>query len=137
MLNNVALMGRITRDPELRHTQAGLPVASYTLAVNRDFGASKEADFIDVVAWQKSAEFANTYFRKGHLAAILGRLQSRKWTDRDGNNRVSIEVVAERQYFAESKNKDDSVPPQNIAGNPAYEIPGAFTMTDDDAELPF
>jgi single-strand DNA-binding protein len=127
MLNNVNLMGRLTRDPELRHTQSGIPVASYALAVNRDFtsGGTREADFIDIVAWQKGAEFASTYFRKGQLVAVQGRIQSRKWTDQDGKNRVSIEVVAARQYFAEGKNKPETADSVD------------FTEFEDDGELPF
>ena len=129
MLNNINLMGRLTRDPELRQTQSSKQVTSYTLAVSRDFGSdgNKEADFIDVVAWQKGAEFANNYFRKGQLVAVQGRIQSRKWTDRDGNNRVSVEVVADRQYFAEGK-KD--APPM---------VPNAsdFPEDMDDGDLPF
>ena len=129
MLNNVNLMGRLTRDPELRHTQTGVPVTSYALAVNRDFNSNgnKEADFIDIVAWQKGAEFASTYFRKGQLVAVQGRIQSRKWTDKDGKNRVSIEVVAERQYFAEGK-KDE--PSMGLNGS-------GFAEIEDDGELPF
>jgi single-strand DNA-binding protein len=129
MLNNVNLMGRLTRDPELRHTTNGTPVASYALAVNRDFktNGNNETDFIDIIAWQKGAEFASTYFRKGQLVAVNGRIQSRKWTDKDGKNRVSIEVVAERQYFAESK-KDDASVAQNVSD---------FAEVADDGELPF
>lgn len=142
MLNNVNLMGRLVRDPELRHTQTGTPVATYTLAVNRDFSANgnSEADFFGIVAWQKAAEFANTYFRKGQLVAIQGRLQSRKWTDKDGNNRSTVEVVADRQYFAEGKNKADGAAPQSdngsFSGNPG-EYSGFTELEGDDGDLPF
>ena len=146
MLNNVSLMGRLTRDPELRHTQSGTPVASFTLACNRDFvkEGQSEADFIDIVAWQKSAEFASKYFRKGQLVAVQGRIQSRKWTDKDGNNRVAVEIVVERLHFAESKkNPADSAGSQNgTAAYPSNESSGSYSGTfteleDDDGELPF
>jgi len=139
MLNNLTLMGRLTRDPKLRHTQSGTPVASYTLAVNRDFETSgnKETDFIDVVAWKKAAEFADSYFRKGQLVAVVGRIQTRKWSDKEGNNRVSVEVVAERQYFAEGKNKAEPASP-HYAADTSTANPGDFMELDvSDDELPF
>ena len=150
MLNNITLMGRLTRDPELRHTQNGTPVTSYTLAVERDFGdnGDKVTDFIDIVAWQKSAEFANTYFYKGQLIAVKGRLQTRKWIDRDGNNRTAFEVVVDHQYFAESKPKSETpyqapltygntpAPQKTRATAPMFE-PSAFEDLPDDGELPF
>ena len=110
MLNQIFIMGRLTRDPELRHTGSGTPVASFTVAVDRDFktkDGEKETDFIDVVAWRNTAEFASKHFRKGRMAVVAGRLQMRKWTDKEGNNRVSAEVVADNIYFGDSK-KDDS-----------------------------
>ena len=143
MLNNINLMGRLVRDPELRHTQTGTPVATYSLAVNRDFNTNgkNEADFFSIVAWQKAAEFANSYLRKGQLIAVQGRLQSRKWTDKDGNNRVSIEVVAERQYFAESKSKGDSAVSQSSEAGPYSEGTGGFSgfteLEGSDDDLPF
>lgn len=111
MLNHIVLMGRLTRDPELRYTQSQKPVASFALACDRDFGgrdgAEKQTDFIDVVAWNGTAEFVSKYFTKGQLVAVAGRLQIRDWTDRDGNKRRSAEVVAERCYFAQSKLQRD------------------------------
>ena len=107
MLNQIVLMGRLTRDPELRYTQSQTPVASFTLAVDRDFGgrdgAERQTDFIDIVAWRQQAEFASKYFTKGSMAIVTGRLQIRDWTDRDGNKRRSAEVVADRVMFGESK----------------------------------
>lgn len=106
MLNHIVLMGRLTRDPELRHTQAGKAVASFTLAVDRDFSSSdgnKETDFIDVVAWRNTAEFVSKYFTKGRMVAVSGRLQIRDWTDKDGNKRRTAEVIADNAYFADSK----------------------------------
>lgn len=106
MLNHIAIMGRLTRDPEPRQTQSGIAVAAFTLAVDRDFksqSGEREADFIDVVAWRSSATFAETYFRKGDLVVVEGRLQIRDWKDQNGNNRRSAEVVAEHLYFGSSK----------------------------------
>lgn len=104
-MNQVVLMGRLTRDPELRHTQSGTAVASFTLAVDRPKNKDGErlTDFIDIVAWRGTAEFVSKYFTKGQMAAVTGRLQLRNWTDKDGNKRVSAEVVADNIYFTESK----------------------------------
>ena len=124
MLNHIVLMGRLTRDPELRRTQSGTPVTSFTLAVDRDFkgqNGERETDFIDCVAWQSSAEFVKQYFFKGRVAVVTGRLQSRKWQDRDGNNRTSWEISADNVYFGESRRRDedsrDSYSPSNYGGN--------------------
>jgi len=106
MLNKVILMGRLTRDPELKHTQSSIAVSSFTLAVDRGYvkpGEEKQTDFIDIVAWRNTAEFVSRYFRKGQLVAVTGRLQSRKWQDNQGNNRIAFEVVADEVFFAESK----------------------------------
>ena len=106
MLNKIILMGRLTRDPELRHTSNRTPVASFSLAVDRDFkiqNGEKETDFIDIVAWRHTAEFVNSYFTKGRMMVVEGRLQIRDWKDKDGNNRRSAEVVADNVYFADSK----------------------------------
>jgi single-strand DNA-binding protein len=107
MLNQIVLMGRLTRDPEIRHTQAGLPVASFSLAVERDYGQrgtnERQTDFIDIVAWRSTAEFVGKYFTKGQLVAVSGRLQIRDWTDNNGGKRRSAEVVADNVYFAEAK----------------------------------
>lgn len=110
MLNRIIIMGRLTRDPELRHTQSGTAVASFSLAVDRDFknqNGEKETDFIDVVAWRNSAEFVSRYFAKGRMAVVEGRLQIRPWQDRDGNKRRSAEVVADNVYFGDSKKDGD------------------------------
>jgi single-strand DNA-binding protein len=101
-LNKIVLMGNLTRTPELRHTQQNVPVASFTLAVSRDF-QKDQTDFIDIVAWRQTAEFVSKYFDKGSSCAVIGSLQNRKWTDKDGNNRVSSEVIAEHVYFTGSK----------------------------------
>lgn len=110
MLNRIIIMGRLTRDPELRRTQSGTAVASFSLAVDRDFknqNGEKETDFIDVVAWRNSAEFVSRYFTKGRMAVVEGRLQIRLWQDRDGNKRRSAEVVADNVYFGDSKKDGD------------------------------
>ena len=107
MLNHITLMGRLVRDPELSYTGSQGPVASFTLAVDRDFGgrdgADRQTDFIDIVAWRNTAEFVSKYFSKGSMAVVSGRLQIREWTDREGNKRRTAEVVAENVYFGESK----------------------------------
>ena len=106
MLNQIDLMGRLTRDVELRTTQSGVSVASFTLACDRDFGGrdgEKETDFIDCVAWRSTADFAAKYFSKGRMAVVSGRLQIRPWTDKEGNKRYSTEVAVENMYFGDSK----------------------------------
>jgi len=107
MLNHIVIMGRLTRDPELRYTQSQTPVASFSVAVDRDRSnkqtGERETDFIDCVAWRSTAEFVSKYFRKGSMAVVAGRLQMRDWTDRDGNKRRSAEIVADSVYFGESK----------------------------------
>ena len=136
MLNRIVIMGRLTRDPELRKTQGGTSAASFTLAVDRDLtpkGGEKETDFIDCVAWAGTADFVSGYFFKGSMAVVDGRLQLRDWKDKDGNKRRSAEVVANRVYFGEGKRNTETKDPANH---------GWFTMMDemdkDDGEpLPF
>ena len=125
MLNHIVLMGRLTRDPELRRTGSGIPVTTFTLAVDRDFGnnretGEKETDFIDIVTWRNTAEFVSKYFAKGRMAVVSGRLQIRNWNDKDGNKRRSAEVVADNVYFGDSKR--DSAPGgfDQSYGQPAY-----------------
>ena len=133
MLNNIAIMGRFVKDPELRRTNSGTVVTSFTLAVDRDFksqNGEREADFIDFVAWKGTAEFIAKYFGKGRMAVVEGRLQSRNWTDKDGNKRKSTEVVAENVYFGDSKREETggSYAPADVE----YE-----EIEDDDGDLPF
>ena len=156
MLNHIVLMGRLTRDPELRRTGSGLAVVSFSLAVDRDFGnretGDRETDFIDVVAWRNTAEFVSKYFTKGRMAVVSGRLQIRNWTDKEGNKRRSAEVVADNVYFGDSKrdNQDSgfsadqsySAPASNFGGYSAPAAPSAvsdFAMLEDedDGHLPF
>ncbi len=110
MLNHIVLMGRLTRDVELRYTQSQIPVASFRIAVDRDFGRGddRQTDFIDVVAWRQTGEFVNKYFHKGSMIVVSGRLQMREWNDREGNKRTSAEVVADNVYFGESSRRDGS-----------------------------
>ena len=110
MLNHITIMGRLTRDPELRRTGSGVAVASFTVAVDRDFGGrdggEKETDFIDCVAWRQTGEFVSKYFTKGRMIVVSGRLQIRSWTDKDGNKRRTAEVVADNCYFGDSKREE-------------------------------
>ena len=158
MLNHIIVMGRLVRDPELRYTQSQLPVVSFTVAVDRDFGGrdggEKQTDFIDCVAWRHTAEFVSKYFAKGSMAVVSGRLQIRDWTDRDGNKRRSAEIVADNVYFGDSRRRDEGSAPApgydrpaaprepSAPAAPAYDNvpkgPGAFAELDDgDGELPF
>ena len=111
MLNHIVIMGRLARDPELRHTQSGTPVASFRLAVDRDFKdkntGERTTDWIDVVAWRGTGEFVSRYFSKGRMAVVEGRLQIREWTDKEGNRRTTAEVVADNVYFGDSKRDGD------------------------------
>ena len=125
MLNRIILMGRLTRDPELRRTGSGTPVTSFSLAVDRDFksqSGEKETDFIDVVAWRSTAEFVSKYFTKGRMAVVEGRLQIRDWTDRDGGKRRSAEVVADNVYFGDSKRDSAG----EYGAPPAYGAPASY-----------
>ena len=126
MLNKIILMGRLTRDPELRHTQAGTSVASFSLAVDRDFKdkstGEKGTDFIDIVAWRSSAEFVSRFFTKGRMAVVEGRLQIHDWKDKDGNNRHSAEVVADNIYFGDSR-KDTAAPAEPLPEELEEELP--------------
>jgi len=164
MLNHIVIMGRLTRDPELRTTQAGVSVASFTVAVDRDFGGrdggERQTDFIDCVAWRQTGEFVSKYFHKGSMIVVSGRLQSRKWQDRDGNNRTNWEINADNVYFGESRasansnggsySRDDSSYSNNSYSNSgnygSYDsgrqqsapAASAFAELDDgDGELPF
>lgn len=143
MLNRIILMGRLTRDPELRHTQQGTAVASFALAVDRDFKGhdnERQTDFIDIVAWRSSAEFVSKYFTKGRMAVVEGRLQIRDWTANDGTKRRSAEVIADNVYFGDSKKEGGN---QTVAPTPApadYGMSNGDQFTElegDDGELPF
>ena len=160
MLNRIILMGRLTRDPELRHTGSGTAVASFSLAVERDFKGDtgdRETDFSDCVAWRSTAEFVSRYLSKGRMAVVDGRLQMRDWTDRDGNKRRSAEVVADHVYFGDSKRDAEAAgvsvsgsyaPPPSGGYAPPPSAPGGYGVpagggdqfadfSEDDGELPF
>ena len=167
MLNHIVIMGRLTRDPELRYTQSGTPVASFTVAVDRDYtgqDGGRETDFIDCVSWRQGAEFVDKYFFKGSMIVVDGRLQSRKWQDRDGNNRTSWEIITDHTYFGEKKRDDQPrsdysgsgnyTPPPRASqpasstrppagSNSGYDAGGNYhqgtfqELDDDDGELPF
>jgi len=133
MLNKIVLMGRLTRDPELRQTQSGNSVVSFTLACDRDFaaqGAEKETDFVDIVAWRGTAEFVSKHFSKGRMAVVSGRLQIRNWEDKDGNKRKTAEIVAESVYFGDSKRDGQNA----SAAAPAS---AEFTQLPDTTPVPF
>lgn len=131
MLNKVIVMGRLVRDPELRRTNSGTAVASFTIACDRDFkpdGGEREADFIECVAWRNTAEFVSKYFTKGRMAVVSGRLQTRNWTDKEGNKRKATEIVAESVYFGDSKREEL----QSYAATQE-----SFAELPDDGEFPF
>ena len=150
MLNHITIMGRLTRDPELRMTQSQTQVASFTLAVDRDFGGrdggEKQTDFIDCVAWRQTAEFVGKYFAKGRMAVVSGRLQSRKWETREGEKRTSWEVVADNVYFGEARRDGDGGESRSNSYTRDYEAPKSSPkqasspfedLGGDDGELPF
>ena len=146
MLNHITIMGRLTRDPELRRTGSGIAVASFTVAVDRDFASresgERETDFIDCVAWRQTGEFVSKYFTKGRMAVVSGRLQIRSWTDKDGNKRRTAEVVADNVYFGDSKRENDgssfsAAPSYGSYAAPAPAASDFAMLEDDDAQLPF
>ena len=150
MLNKIFIMGRLTRDPELRRTQTGTPVASFSLAVDRDFKdrntGERTTDFIDCVAWRQTGEFVSRYFSKGRMAVAEGRLQLRDWVDRDGNKRRSAEVVVEQMYFGDSRSEGGQKSGQPVPKEAGYQAAYSSTgreadefreLQDDDGELPF
>ena len=163
MLNKAILMGRLTRDPELRYTQSNLPVVSFSIAVDRNYGGNgkeRQTDFIDIVAWRRTAEFVSQWFTKGMMIVVVGSIQSRRWQDKNGNNRTSIEVVADEVQFGESKRSREAnagyqnagysdysqnsyAAPQQSAPRPtpSFDMPTGDSdfseISDDDGEVPF
>lgn len=131
MLNKCFLLGRLTKDPEIRRTNGGTAVTSFTLAVDRDFktNGEKDTDFIEVVAWRNTAEFVSKYFSKGRMAIVEGRLQIRDWTDKNGNKRRTAEVVADNVYFGDSKKENKQ--------EPEYKQADLAEISEEDGELPF
>ena len=142
MLNKVVLMGRLTKDPELRRTGSGTAVTSFSLACDRDFksqSGDKETDFIEVVAWKNTAEFVSKYFSKGRMAVVEGRLQIRDWTDKAGNKRTTAEVVADNVYFADSKRSESNDNQKENFNALSGRVSDDFApaLNDDTSELPF
>ncbi|MBQ3725206.1 MAG: single-stranded DNA-binding protein [Oscillospiraceae bacterium] len=148
MLNKIIIMGRLARDPELRRTQSGVSVTSFRIACDRDFksqSGEKETDWIDVVAWRNTAEFVSKYFNKGRMAIVEGRLQTRDWTDKDGNKRTAVEVVADNVYFGDSKRDGQGggydapsyAPPADRGYAPAAGGNQFAEIDEEDGDLPF
>ena len=143
MLNKAILMGRLTADPELRKTPSDVSVTTFTLAVNRNYtrqGEQAQTDFIDIVAWRSTAEFAAKWFTKGMQVAVSGKIQTRTWEDKQGNKRKSVEVVADEVFFADSKRGDSPARDNSMMGEPfdlGRAAPSAFPMPEDDSDLPF
>ena len=141
MLNKVVLMGRLTKDPELRRTGSGTAVTSFSLACDRDFksqNGDKETDFIEVVAWKNTAEFVSKYFSKGRMAVVEGRLQIRDWTDKAGNRRTTAEVVADNVYFADSKRSESNDNQKENFNALSGRVSDDFVpASEEDGELPF
>ena len=135
MLNHITIMGRLVRDPELRRIGSGVAVASFRVAVDRDFapkdGGERKADFIDCVAWRKTAELVSGYFTKGRMAVVSGRMQIRGWTDKDGNRRKSAEILVDNIYFGDSKPQAEGAATEATGAEPYSEI------AEDDDPLPF
>lgn len=140
MLNRIILQGRLCKDPELRRTQSGTAVTSFTLAVDRDFkspGGEKETDFIDIVAWRSTAEFVSKYFSKGRMAVVEGRIQIRDWTDKDGGKRRNAEVLANSVYFGDSKQDNQKSTSSSSTKNGVDVSASDFAELEDDGTLPF
>ena len=157
MLNKAILMGRLTRDPELKYTQGNLPVVQFTVAVERNHsgnGGERQTDFINIVAWRKTAEFVSQWFTKGMMIIVTGSIQSRRWQDKNGNNRTSIEVVADEVQFGETKRSREvnsgyqggyqntySAPQQASRPAPSFDMPAGNSdfseISDDDGKVPF
>lgn len=143
MLNKIFIMGHLTRDPELRHTQTGTLVVSFSLAVDRDYKdkdtGERATDFINVVAWRGTAEFVSRYFSKGRMAVVEGRLQIRDWTDKEGSKRRTAEVIADSVYFGDSKRESSSgnTPESSLPPSPAIPEDQFAELTTNDGDLPF
>ena len=148
MLNKAIMIGRLTRDPELRHTQSNMAVASFTIAINRDYKDTNgefQADFIDCVAWGRMGEFVKQWFTKGMLAVVVGRIQSRNWEDKNGNKRTTIEINVSEMQFGETK-KARAANGSTISAPSSYNAPPSITPDasdfaelgdDDDGDVPF
>ena len=141
MLNKVVLMGRLTKDPELRRTGSGTAVTSFSLACDRDFKSNsgdKYTDFIEVVAWKNTAEFVSKYFSKGRMAVVDGRLQIRDWTDKSGNKRITAEIIADNVYFADSNRSESNENQKENFNALSCRLSDDFVpISEEDGEIPF
>ena len=137
MINKVILMGRLTKDPELRYTNNKTPVCSFTIAVNNGYGEKQQTDFINCVAWNKTAEFVTKYFTKGKMIIVIGRITTRSWETQDGKRAYATEVIANEVNFGESKTSPQLNTPQTAAQPPMQDDDDDFTPLDEDDDLPF
>ena len=141
MLNHITIMGRLTRDPEMRRTGSGIAVTSFTVAVERDYsgkdGGERKVDFIECVAWRQTAELISKYFSKGRMIVVDGRLELRDWTDKDGNKRRTTEIIASNVYFCDSKKDGTESQQTAYSGYSAPSVDGFEEITEEDAQLPF
>ena len=137
MINKVILMGRLTRDPEMRHTNSGTPVTTFSIAIDNGYGDNKRTDFVNCLAWNKTAEFVTKYFTKGKMIIVIGRIPTRSWETQDGKRAYATEVVANEVTFGESKTSPQLNTPQTAAQPPMQDDDDDFTPLDEDDDLPF
>ena len=137
MINKVILMGRLTRDPELRHTGKGTPVTTFSIAIDNGYGDNKRTDFVNCLAWNKTAEFVTKYFAKGKMIIVIGRITTRSWETQDGKRAYATEVVANEVNFGELKTSPQLNTPQTAAQPPMQDDDDDFTLLDEDDDLPF
>ena len=137
MINKVILMGRMTRDPELRHTGKGTPVTTFSIAIDNGYGDNKRTDFVNCLAWNKTAEFVTKYFTKGKMIIVIGRITTRSWETQDGKRAYATEVIANEVNFGESKTSPQLNTPQTAAQPPMQDDDDDFTPLDEDDDLPF
>ena len=137
MINKVILMGRLTRDPEMRHTNSGTPVTTFSIAIDNGYGDNKRTDFVNCLAWNKTAEFVTKYFTKGKMIIVIGRITTRSWETQDGKRAYATEVVANEVNFGESKTSPQLNTPQTAAQPPMQDDDDDFTPLDEDDDLPF
>ena len=138
MINKVILMGRLTRDPEMRHTNSGTPVTTFSIAINSGYGENQRTDFVNCLAWNKTAEFVTKYFAKGKMIIVIGRITTRSWETQDGKRAYATEVIANEVNFGESKTSPQLNTPQTAAQQPMQDDDDDFTPLDEeDDDLPF
>ena len=137
MINKVILMGRLTRDPEMRHTNSGTPVTTFSIAIDNGYGDNKRTDFVNCLAWNKTAEFVTKYFTKGKMIIVIGRIATRSWETQDGKRAYATEVIANEVNFGESKTSPQLNTPQTAAQPPIQDDDDDFTPLDEDDDLPF